>query len=64
MISILKYGEVDNRKIFARAAGAANVESIVADIIAAVRARGDAALFEYTERFDGAVLTDLLVCEA
>ncbi|MBQ6381750.1 MAG: histidinol dehydrogenase [Clostridia bacterium] len=64
MISILKYGEVDNRKIFARAAGAANVESIVADIIAAVRARGDAALFEYTERFDGAVLTDLLVSEA
>ncbi len=31
---------------------AAAVDSVVADILAAVRARGDAALVEYTERFD------------
>ena len=29
-----------------------DVDQVVADIIAAVRARGDAALLEYTERFD------------
>jgi len=31
----------------------ASVEKIVADIVADVRARGDAALLEYTRRFDG-----------
>lgn len=30
----------------------AQVESVVADILAAVKARGDAALLEYTQRFD------------
>src|SRR5690606_41951450 len=32
---------------------AADVDAAVADIIAAVRERGDAALCEFTERFDG-----------
>ena len=31
---------------------AADVDAAVAEIIAAVRARGDAALAEYSERFD------------
>ena len=31
--------------------------TVVAEIVAAIRARGDAALFELTERFDGARLT-------
>ena len=31
----------------------AGIEKIVADIVADVRARGDAALVEYTQRFDG-----------
>ena len=34
------------------------VESVVRDIIADVRARGDAALIEYTERFDRRTVTD------
>jgi histidinol dehydrogenase len=33
------------------------VDGVVADILAAVRARGDAALCEYTARFDGVDLT-------
>jgi histidinol dehydrogenase len=33
------------------------VEDVVRDIIDAVRSRGDEALLEFTERFDGAVLT-------
>ena len=41
MISIYKYGEVSNDEIFARVEPAFNVEQIVADIIADVRARGD-----------------------
>ncbi len=63
MIKILKYGEVENKDIFARVMPTFNVEGIVSDIIANVRERGDAALLEYTERFDGAVLTSLAVSE-
>ncbi|MBQ3483062.1 MAG: histidinol dehydrogenase [Clostridia bacterium] len=63
MIRILKYGEVANADIFARAVPAMNVEAIVADIIAAVRAEGDAALYRYCEKFDGAKLASLAVTE-
>ena len=61
MIKIYKYGEVKNEEIFARAVPAVNVEEIVSDIIKTVRAQGDAALFAYTEKFDGAKLTSLTV---
>lgn len=64
MIRILKYGEVANSDIFARAVPAVNVESIVSEIIANVRERGDAALFEYCKKFDKAELTTLQVSEA
>ena len=46
MIQILKYGEVSNSEIFARVIPTMQVSDIVADIIANVRARGDAALYE------------------
>ena len=61
MIKIMKYGEVSYDEIFARAVPAVNVEEIVSDIIADVRKRGDEALFDYTERFDKAKLSSLLV---
>ncbi len=61
MIKILKYGEVSNSEIFARGESKASVEGIVSDIIANVRSRGDAALFEYCERFDKAKISSLLV---
>ena len=63
MIKILKYGEVDNKDIFARAVSDINVEEIVAEIIDNVRNNGDKALFEYCEKFDKAKLTSLLVSE-
>ena len=63
MISILKYGEVSNNEIFARAVPTVNVEDTVAEIIKSVRERGDAALFEYCEKFDKAKLSSLLVSE-
>ena len=61
MIKILKYGEVENSEIFARAVPTVNVEDTVAEIIRNVRERGDAALLEYTERFDKASLSSLKV---
>ena len=63
MIRILKYGEVANSEIFARTEPTVNVEDIVSDIIANVRARGDEALKEYCLKFDKADLDSLLVSE-
>ena len=63
MIKILKCGEVTNAEIFARTEPAVNVEATVAEIIKNVRERGDAALFEYCEKFDKAKLSSLLVSE-
>ena len=61
MIRIMKYGQVPNAEIFARAVSAADVSGAVSDIIADVRARGDRALLDYTARFDGARLDALQV---
>ncbi len=64
MIKILKYGEVPMSEVFARAEDTRDVSGTVAEIIKNVRERGDAALFEYCERFDGAQLESLAVTEA
>ena len=64
MIKIMKYGQVPNSEIFARVSPAVNVEAIVADIIADVRANGDKAVLAYDLKFDKAELTTLLVSQA
>ena len=56
MIRIFKYGEVSNREIFARTEPTANVSEIVTGILQDVHRRGDAALLEYTKKFDKADL--------
>ncbi len=61
MIKILKYGEVSNADIFARAVPTVNVETVVADIIKDVRENGDGALYKYCEKFDKAKLSSLAV---
>ena len=61
MIKIMQYGTVPESEIFARSAPTVNVEAVVAEIIAQVRLKQDAALFEYTEKFDGAKLSTLRV---
>ena len=61
MIKIMQYGQVPNSEIFARVTPGANVEAAVADIIAAVRARGDQAVLEFTQRFDGVRPEPMLV---
>ena len=61
MIKIYKWGEVASEEIFARNDACSGVEEPVKEIIANVRKNGDAALFEYTERFDRAKLDTLIV---
>ena len=61
MIRILRMDEISEKEIFERNDSTADVSGVVAGIIADVRARGDAALLEYTERFDHAVLRSLQV---
>ena len=61
MIQIMKFGEVPASEVFARTEPSFNVEAIVAEIIANVRQKGDAALYEYCEKFDKAKLTALQV---
>lgn len=56
MLKIQKCGETPVSEILSRATPTNDVEAPVAEIIAAVRERGDAALREYTERFDGVEL--------
>ena len=63
MIKILKYGQVQKDDIFARTEPTMNVEAIVSDIIAQVRAKGDAALYAYCEKFDGVKLSALQVTQ-
>ncbi|MBP5349186.1 MAG: histidinol dehydrogenase, partial [Clostridia bacterium] len=61
MIKIFRMGEVSNEEIFARDNPTANVSDAVASIIAEVRAGGDRALRDCTERFDGVKLDSLSV---
>ena len=61
MIRIMKYGEVSNDEIFARTMPTVNVTDKVAEIIRNVRERGDAAVKEYTEKYDRVKMDSLLV---
>jgi len=64
MIRILHYSETNMQEIFARVTPAVDVKGIVKEIIQTVVTRGDAALYEYCERFDRAKLTTLEVTAA
>ena len=63
MIRIMKYGEVPNSEIFDRSMPTVNVADKVAEILRNVRERGDAALREYTERYDHATPESLIVTQ-
>lgn len=64
MIKIYEAGSLADEKIFAREDAVSKVGPVVAEIIERVRREGDAALYDYTRRFDGAELTSLKVTEA
>ena len=53
MIKLMTMGQVPESEIFARTEATADVSAPVAEIIRNVRERGDAALREYCDRFDG-----------
>lgn len=63
MIKILKYSEVSDDEILSRGSEASDVSGAVAGIIENVKINGDKALFEYSEKFDGAHLTGFEVTE-
>lgn len=63
MIKIMQYGSVGKDEIFARSTPEIDVGATVAEIIENVRKNGDAALFEYCEKFDGAHIDCLEVTE-
>ena len=63
MIKIMKWGDVSPEEVFARGSAARDVSGAVKDIIADVVARGDAALFDLTEKFDGVRLESFAVTE-
>ena len=63
MIQMMRYGQVPNSEIFARVIPGANVEAAVAEILAAVQARGDQAVLEFTQRFDGVRPEPMLVSQ-
>ena len=61
MIKILEYGKVPSGEIFARVEPKTDVSATVASIIDDVRQRGDEALYDYCEKFDGVRLSGLRV---
>lgn len=63
MIKIYEYGKVSDDEIFSRCESISKVEATVSEIIGTVREKGDAALREYSKKFDKADLTELLVSE-
>ena len=65
MIKLFRYNEIDRSEIFSRELSSTkNIEAVVEDIIANVRANGDKALYEYCEKFDKVSLSSLEVTEA
>ncbi len=64
MIKIMRYNEVPMDEVFARSVPEVDVAGIVSDIIAEVKRRGDAALFDYCQKFDRVRLTSLEVSPA
>ncbi len=64
MMKIMKLGAVSREEIFARPVPEIDVSAVVAEIIATVRARGDAALLEYNEKYEKAKLAALEVSPA
>ena len=61
MIRIYEYSQVDPAEIFQRETPISRVEEPVSAILADVKARGDAAVLEYTARFDRCQLDSLAV---
>ncbi len=60
----MKFGEVADQDIFARAVPEIDVSAVVAEILRSVRTEGDKALLAYNEQFEKAKLDSLQVSAA
>ncbi len=63
MIRIVKIGDMPKEEILKRELPSVRAEDTVSEILRNVRERGDEALFEYTEKFDGVRLASLAVSQ-
>ncbi|WMI81873.1 histidinol dehydrogenase [Anaerotignum sp. MB30-C6] len=61
MIKQYTYKEMNMDEIFSRTEEKDEIAQVVSEIIEVVRQKGDSALREYSQRFDGAVLEDMEV---
>ena len=61
MIKILNFNTLTSQEIFARVEPTSSVEDIVLDIIKNVRAKGDLALKEYSQKFDKTAIDNIEV---
>ena len=61
MIRIIDYNEIQNKEIVASPRPIENVSPLVAEILSRVKSEGDAALYDYAERFDKVKLSSLRV---
>ena len=64
MIEIIKRTTLTPEEIFTRVSTRVDVSAAVAEILEDVRVRGDAALFDYCEKYDHVALTALEVTQA
>ena len=64
MIKIINYKDIEPSEILDRKENVFNVADAVTEIIKTVRAEGDAALLEYSKKFDKVELSSLEVTEA
>ena len=64
MIKIINYKDIDPSEILDRKENVFNVADTVSEIIKKVRSEGDAALFEYSKKFDKVELSSLEVTQA
>ena len=63
MIKIINYKDIDPSEILDRKENVFNVADTVSEIIKTVRSEGDAALFEYSKKFDKVELSSLEVTQ-
>ena len=61
MIRIIDYNEIQNKEIVASPRPIENVSPLVGEILSRVKSEGDAALYDYAERFDKVKLSSLRV---
>ena len=61
MIRIIDYNEIQNKEIVASPRPIENVSPLVAEILSRVKSEGDAALYDYAERFDKVKISSLRV---